>query len=322
MSNSDLVNTIGILANMSKFPQLADRLQQGMLNGLYLGRLLDNDAAHGGFVSDPAFRVDDEGPVDGTNPPVIDTSRLYYNGNSQGAIFGGGLTAVSPDFTRASLGVGGMNYSVLLNRSVDFDDLRDRPRPGLPGRAQPAAGPLDGPDALGPRRVERLRAPDHRQPAAEHPAARDPDEHRLRRPSGHQLLGRHDGSDDRHGADPYADRLRRSLARCRRRLGPRPDDSITRYTSGSALVYWDSGPIRDDPDSALAGGRLLGTNAPPIANIPNRPGSDPHELPRRTAGGAGHGLRPSCSRTRRATSPIRVPGRPASTSRSAVLRAR
>ena len=106
---------------MSNFPQLADRLQQGMLNGLYLGRLLDNDAAHGGFVSDPAFRVDDEGPVDGTNPPVIDTDRLYYNGNSQGAIFGGGLTAVSPDFTRASLGVGGMNYSVLLNRSVDFD---------------------------------------------------------------------------------------------------------------------------------------------------------------------------------------------------------
>ena len=74
MSNSDLGNTIGILANMSKFPQLADRLQQGMLNGLYLGRLLDNDAAHGGFVSDPAFRVDDEGPVDGTNPPVIDTT--------------------------------------------------------------------------------------------------------------------------------------------------------------------------------------------------------------------------------------------------------
>ena len=33
---------------------------------------------------------------------------------------GGALTAVSPDFTRAELGVGAMNYSVLLPRSVDF----------------------------------------------------------------------------------------------------------------------------------------------------------------------------------------------------------
>ena len=28
---------------------------------------------------------------------------------------------------------------------------------------------------------------------------------------------------------------------------------------------------------------MLGTNVPPIENIPNRPGNDPHELPRRTA---------------------------------------
>ena len=34
---------------------------------------------------------------------------------------GGGLTAVAPDFNRAGLGVPGMNYSTLLQRSVDFD---------------------------------------------------------------------------------------------------------------------------------------------------------------------------------------------------------
>ena len=34
---------------------------------------------------------------------------------------GGGLTAVAPDFERAVLGVPGMNYSTLLQRSVDFD---------------------------------------------------------------------------------------------------------------------------------------------------------------------------------------------------------
>ncbi len=51
---------------------------------------------------------------------MIDTSKLYYNGNSQGGILGGSLTAVSPDFTRAALGVPGMGYSTLLTRSIDF----------------------------------------------------------------------------------------------------------------------------------------------------------------------------------------------------------
>ena len=32
-----------------------------------------------------------------------------------------GLTAVAPDFEHAVLGVPGMNYSTLLQRSVDFD---------------------------------------------------------------------------------------------------------------------------------------------------------------------------------------------------------
>jgi hypothetical protein len=34
---------------------------------------------------------------------------------------GGSLAALAPDFTRAVLGVPGMNYSTLLNRSVDFE---------------------------------------------------------------------------------------------------------------------------------------------------------------------------------------------------------
>jgi hypothetical protein len=51
--------------------------------------------------------------------------------------------------------------------------------------------------------------------------------------------------------------------------------------SGSALVYWDSGPVRDDPGSADPAD-LLGTDPPPVENQPNRSGQDPHELPRRT----------------------------------------
>src|SRR3712207_8691688 len=36
------------------------------------------------------------------------------------SIFGGALTAIEPDYTRAALNVAGMNYSLLLTRSSDF----------------------------------------------------------------------------------------------------------------------------------------------------------------------------------------------------------
>ena len=91
-------------------------------------------------------------------PSVLDTSHLYYNGNSQGGIMGGALTAVSPDFTRASLGVPAMNYSVLLPRSVDFDEFAALLYPSYPDEASAAAGLRPDADALGPRRAERLRA--------------------------------------------------------------------------------------------------------------------------------------------------------------------
>src|SRR5438270_13971497 len=44
----------------------------------------------------------------------------------------GALTADSPDFTRALLGVPAMNYSVLLPRSVDFDQFAELLYPAYP----------------------------------------------------------------------------------------------------------------------------------------------------------------------------------------------
>ncbi len=63
--------------------------------------------------------------------PVIDTSHLYFEGISQGAIMGGALTALSPDIERSVLNVNGMNYSTLLRRSVDFDEYAELPSVGL-----------------------------------------------------------------------------------------------------------------------------------------------------------------------------------------------
>jgi len=110
MSNDDIANAVGILQDLSKFPSLTDRLQQSMLNQLFLARLMIHPQ---GFVSDPAFQ-------DAFGTPVIDTSAVFYDGNSQGGIFGGTVMAIAQDITRGVLGVPGMNYSLLLTRSVDF----------------------------------------------------------------------------------------------------------------------------------------------------------------------------------------------------------
>ena len=100
MSTLDVPNVLTLLQDLSRFPTLADRAQQGFVNFMYVGRWMLKR---------------DWGELD------VDQSRLFYDGNSQGGIMGGALTALAPDFERAVLGVPGMNYSTLLRRSVDFD---------------------------------------------------------------------------------------------------------------------------------------------------------------------------------------------------------
>jgi hypothetical protein len=126
MATEDITNVGLILHDISFFPSLADRAQQGFLNFLYVGRALVHPE---GAFDDPAFQA-----PDGT--PLLDPSELFYDGNSQGGIMGGALTALSPDFTRSVLGVPGINYSTLLNRSVDWEgEFIDPTDPGVPAYA-------------------------------------------------------------------------------------------------------------------------------------------------------------------------------------------
>jgi len=111
MANEDVPTALGILGELGRFPRFPDRQQQGILNQLFLARLMKDPQ---GFSSDPAFQ-DDFGAS------VIDTSDVFYDGNSQGGIFGGTVMSVAQDITRGALGVPGMNYSTLLTRSIDFD---------------------------------------------------------------------------------------------------------------------------------------------------------------------------------------------------------
>jgi hypothetical protein len=109
MATEDLPTVGSILVDASNFPALADRVQQGMLDFLFLARLMKDPR---GFVSDPAFRSGDR--------PLLDTREVFYDGNSQGGIIGGALMGVAQDITRGVLGVPGMNYSTLLDRSSDW----------------------------------------------------------------------------------------------------------------------------------------------------------------------------------------------------------
>jgi hypothetical protein len=122
MSTEDYLPTVGILQNLSSFPFLTDRLQQAMVNQLFLARLMIHP---NGFVSHPAFQ-------DGMGNPVIDTGAVFYDGNSQGGIYGATVMAVAQDITRGVLGVPGMNYSLLLTRSSDFPEYASVLYPSYP----------------------------------------------------------------------------------------------------------------------------------------------------------------------------------------------
>ncbi|MER5944499.1 hypothetical protein ABT127_00395 [Streptomyces sp. NPDC001904] len=111
MAQADIPVVLGALADLNRFPAVPERSEQGMLNAMFLGRALIH---RDGLASDPAFRTAD-------GRPLIDTAHgLSYDGNSQGGILGGALVAASRDVRRGVLGVTGMNYGLLLNRSADF----------------------------------------------------------------------------------------------------------------------------------------------------------------------------------------------------------
>ena len=269
MSLSDLPSAVAATQNLSQFPKLTDRLQQGLLDELYLGRAMISPT---GFSTNEAFHQD--GTLN--TPSVLNTHHLYYNGNSQGGIMGGALTAVSPDFTRASLGVPAMNYSVLLPRSVDFDQFAALLYPAYPDEeARPLIFDImqllwdrGEPDGY----AERMTS----NPLPDTPP--------------HQVLldvafGDHQVTD--YQAEVEARTIGARGHRPVLYTGRWPQNkplwsvrTLKRYPyNGSAIYFWDGGPIRE---TSPGSGSFVGTEPPPLENLPNRTGKDPHSLPRAT----------------------------------------
>ena len=271
----DFANVVLTLADPSHFPTPVDRAQQGFLNWLFLGRALAHPQ---GLATDPAFQAGGR--------PLFRTGELFYDGNSQGGIMGGALMALSVDATRGVLGVPGMNYSTLLNRSVDWEGplVPDEFDPGDPADNLPSySSPLYTmfPDKQEQQVVMALlqmlwdRAEGN---GYAHHMTTDP----LPNTPSHQVL-LHLAFDDFQVANVSAEVeartigarvLQTALAPGRHwALGgrffglrgfPRSGGRIRPWT-GSAIVYWDSGNL-----------------TPPNGNVPpDREGGDPHEDPRR-----------------------------------------
>ena len=276
MADEDVPNAIALLGDMSKFSSMADRLQQGLLNELILGRLMINPS---GFAAAEAFKSS-------TSQSAIDTSALYYDSNSQGAILGGALTALSPDFTRAVLGVGGMNYSLLLPRSVDFDTYELIFKPAYKSR------------------LERMLLLSAIQNLWDRGETNGYGQHVTNKPlpgtPKHNVL-LHVGLGDHQVAQVSAENEARTLGLVGRRPAYDPgrsDDKTPLWNipslssgnaGGSGLVIWDSGPCRigtvfatcleNDAFDKLGG---VGNPIAPTGSVAPRLGRDPHSRPRST----------------------------------------
>ena len=115
MSSADLSSIIFmIIDGASRFGIIPERCQQGFIEQMSAIETLQNN-----LRMDPELMVTTE---DGEAISIVSPSPSYYYGNSQGGILGNAYFALSPHFTRGVFGVSGGPYSVLLPRSVDFEE--------------------------------------------------------------------------------------------------------------------------------------------------------------------------------------------------------
>jgi hypothetical protein len=287
-AEQDLGTVIAALTDMSNFKKLADRMQQGYVNFMYLGRALIHPD---GLATDAAFAMDNG---DGSEP-VIDTSagadtRLQYMGVSQGAIMGGALTALEPDADRGVLNVTGMNYSTLLRRSVDSDEYFKIPGIGLYAHYPDE---LERPLLLSLVQLlwDRGEANGYAHNMTTDPLENTPPHEVLLQAAlgDHQVANVSAEVEARTaGASVYTPALKPG-----RHWDPDPFLGIPQvdmtapanvpYEGGSMLVYYDGGPV------SFAGTRGQGTATAPSANVPPRTewgyGGDPHGYPRASADG-------------------------------------
>lgn len=111
MSDVDVPNVALTLNDANNGPLVFDVLVQGMINHTALVQIAR------GPMAAALFRKPGGGAL-------VDPSKFYYYGISQGGIMGTTVCAIDPVIERCVLQVGAVNYSLLLERSRDWPTYR------------------------------------------------------------------------------------------------------------------------------------------------------------------------------------------------------
>jgi len=113
MSGDDLPAVAMMLNDLSRGDEVFEKIEQGLVNHITLAQAMRTTLAQTLFVD-----------AANGNKPLVDPTQVFYYGLSQGGIFGASVMAYEPTITRAALGVGAANYSLLLERSNDWPIYR------------------------------------------------------------------------------------------------------------------------------------------------------------------------------------------------------
>jgi hypothetical protein len=121
MSERDIGNIARSLTDLNDSSEIFDVLVQGVANHVSLARAMETTMASTLFVC----RAEDVAATGCTQgAQLADPTKLYYYGLSQGHIFGTTFVAYTPNIRRGVVGVGGGNYTIMLERSTNWPTYR------------------------------------------------------------------------------------------------------------------------------------------------------------------------------------------------------
>jgi hypothetical protein len=118
-SSDDVLTILAAISSgdLSTFRAIPERMHQGFLNFLMAMRTLSVEADGG-----PLTRLN-QALADDCGGAMLDGSKRYYFGGSQGGILGASMMALTTDIERGLIAVPGQSYNLILNRSVNFDEF-------------------------------------------------------------------------------------------------------------------------------------------------------------------------------------------------------
>lgn len=116
LTTDDLVHAVDVAGDFGRFAEIPDMLTQGVGNNLSLLELVHD----GDLLDDPVFMG------------LADPDRIWWYGISLGSIAGMVTLANQTTITRATLHVGGSDWSTMLERSSDWPAFEQAVVRGMP----------------------------------------------------------------------------------------------------------------------------------------------------------------------------------------------